>query len=127
MAAVDNTHEHSHHAIMSTYYRQQLLRMCRQRLSILRLNILTEHHHGHKNGHAHMIDDCRKGSGYHLRSPCRCCCLQSYTWYRCFWGCYSLRFPGDNISFLSYPRLFSLRRLALRGIVAEFKAAQPGT
>ena len=86
-----------------------------------------EHHHGHKNGHAHMIDDFKKRFRISLALTLPVLLLTPMV--QMFLGLGdSLRFPGDEyiLFVLSSIIFFYGGWPFLIGIVAEFKAAQPG-
>jgi len=86
-----------------------------------------EHHKGHKNGHAHMIDDFKKRFRISLALTLPVLLLTPMV--QMFLGLGdSLRFPGDEyiLFVLSSIIFFYGGWPFLRGIVAEFKAAQPG-
>ena len=86
-----------------------------------------EHHHGHKNSHAHMIGDFRKRFWVSLALTVPVLLLTPMV--QMFLGFSdSLRFPGDEyiLFVLSSIIFFYGGWPFLIGIVAEFKAAQPG-
>jgi Cu2+-exporting ATPase len=88
---------------------------------------LPEHHEGHKNGHAHMIDDFKKRFWISIAVTIPVLLLTPMI--QMFLGLGdALRFPGDEYV------LFVLASIVffyggwpfLKGIVDEFRAAQPG-
>jgi len=86
-----------------------------------------EHHKGHKNGHAHMIDDFKKRFWISLAATLPVLLLTPMV--QMFLGMGdSLRFKGDEyVLFIISSIIFFYGGWPfLKGIVAEFKAAQPG-
>ncbi|MGB4294676.1 MAG: copper-translocating P-type ATPase [Smithellaceae bacterium] len=86
-----------------------------------------EHHKGHKNGHAHMIDDFKKRFWISLALTVPVLLLTPMV--QMFLGLGdSLRFKGDEyvLFVLSSIIFFYGGWPFLKGIIAEFKAAQPG-
>lgn len=86
-----------------------------------------QHHQGHKNGHAHMIDDFKKRFWISLALTVPVLLLTPMI--QMFFGLGdSLRFKGDEyvLFILSSIIFFYGGWPFLKGIVAEFRAAQPG-
>ncbi|HPD56549.1 MAG TPA: copper-translocating P-type ATPase [Smithellaceae bacterium] len=86
-----------------------------------------EHNQGHKNGHEHMIDDFKKRFWISLALTVPVLLLTPMV--QMFFGLGdSLRFQGDEyvLFILSSIIFFYGGWPFLKGIVAEFKAAQPG-
>ena len=122
----DNTHEHSHHAHHEHMHGQDAAHAQAQ-AKYPSPDHSTEHHHGHKNSHAHMIGDFRKRFWVSLALTVPVLLLTPMV--QMFLGFSdSLRFPGDEyiLFVLSSIIFFYGGWPFLRGIVAEFKAAQPG-
>jgi Cu2+-exporting ATPase len=126
MAMADNTHEHSHHAHHEHMHGQDAAHAQAQ-AKYPSPDHSTEHHHGHKNSHAHMIGDFRKRFWVSLALTVPVLLLTPMV--QMFLGFSdSLRFPGDEyiLFVLSSIIFFYGGWPFLIGIVAEFKAAQPG-
>jgi len=122
----DNTHEHSHHAHHEHMHGQDAAHAQAQ-AKYPSPDHSTEHHHGHKNSHAHMIGDFRKRFWVSLALTVPVLLLTPMV--QMFLGFSdSLRFPGDEyiLFVLSSIIFFYGGWPFLIGIVAEFKAAQPG-
>ena len=122
----DNTHEHSHHAHHEHMHGQHAAHV-QAPAKYPSPERSTEHHHGHKNSHAHMIGDFRKRFWVSLALTVPVLLLTPMV--QMFLGFSdSLRFPGDEyiLFVLSSIIFFYGGWPFLIGIVAEFKAAQPG-
>ena len=122
----DNTHEHSHHAHHEHMHGQHAAHV-QAPAKYPSPEHSTEHHHGHKNSHAHMIEDFRKRFWVSLALTVPVLLLTPMV--QMFLGFSdSLRFPGDEyiLFVLSSIIFFYGGWPFLIGIVAEFKAAQPG-
>ena len=122
----DNTHEHSHHAHHEHMHGQDAAHAQAQ-AKYPSPDHSTEHHHGHKNSHAHMIGDFRKRFWVSLALTVPVLLLTPMV--QMFLGFSdSLRFPSDEyiLFVLSSIIFFYGGWPFLIGIVAEFKAAQPG-
>ncbi|MBN1473502.1 MAG: copper-translocating P-type ATPase [Syntrophaceae bacterium] len=119
--------EHNHHAHHEHMHGQNAVAREETKQKQPAHQHSAEHHQVHKNGHAHMIDDFKKRFFFTLALTIPVLLLTPMVQMFLRMGD-ALRFPGDEYV------LFALASIIffyggwpfLKGIVTEFRAAQPG-